>query len=165
MAKRKTKEALPPVEAYGDKLVARNKRATFDYELGDKFEAGIVLSGSEVKMLRHGTADLTDCYVTIKRNEAWVNGLNIPEMQGTPWGHASKQPRKLLLHRREIEQLQRAMEREGMTTVATRLYFRRGRAKLEIALARGKRKVDKRHSLKEREADREATAAMSKYKR
>lgn len=160
MAKRKKKEAPPPVEAYGDKVIARNKRASFDYELSDRFEAGLVLSGTEVKMLREGTADLTDAFVRVERGEAWLHNMNIPERQGSPWTHPAKRSRKLLLHKLEIEQLQRATEREGMTCVATRIYFRGGRAKIEIALARGKAKVDKRHSIKEREADLEARTAI-----
>lgn len=160
MAKRKKKEAPPPVEAFGDRLISRNKRASFDFELGERYEAGLVLQGSEVKMLRHGTADLTDAWCAIEKGEAWVKGLNIPEMQGTHYGHEAKRPRKLLLHRHQIAQIQRAIERQGMTVVATRLYFRGGRAKLEIALARGKAKVDKRHALKARVADREAEAAI-----
>ncbi len=160
MAKRKKKEAPPPVEAYGDKLISRNRRASFDYELTDKFEAGLVLVGSEVKMLRHGTADLTDAWCAIERGEVWIKGLNIPEMQGTPWGHEAKRARKLLLHRHQIGQLQRGIERQGMTAVATRLYFRGGNAKLEIALAKGKARVDKRRAMKEKQADREAEAAI-----
>jgi SsrA-binding protein len=160
VAKRKKKEAPPPVEAFGDKLIARNKRASFNYELGERYEAGIVLVGTEVKMLRQGSADLTDAWCAIEKGEVWVRGLNIPEMQGTPWGHEAKRARKLLLHRHQIGQLQRALERQGMTAVATRLYFRGGKVKLEIALAKGKAKVDKRHALKEKEADREAEAAI-----
>lgn len=165
MAKRKKKEAPPPVEAFGDKIVARNKRASFDYELGDRFEAGLVLAGSEVKMLRHGTADLSDAYVRVEKGEAWVLGINIPERPGAPWGHTAKRSRKLLLHKHQIEQIQRATERDGMTCVATRLYFRGGRAKLEIALARGKARIDKRETIKEREADREARAAIERHLR
>jgi SsrA-binding protein len=165
MAKRKKKEAPPPVEAYGDKIVARNKRASFDYELGERFEAGLVLAGTEVKMLREVTADLSDAYIRITRGEGWVHGINIPERQGSPWSHPAKRSRKLLLHKHELEQIQRATEREGMTCVATRLYFRRGLAKLEIALARGKAKVDKRQSIKQRDADQEARAAIAKHLR
>lgn len=165
MAKRKKKEQPPPVEQFGDKLVARNKRASFDYTLGDRFEAGMVLVGSEVKMLRHSSADLTDCFVVIERGEAWLHGLNIPELSGTHYGHPAKRKRKLLLHRLEIEQLKRSIEREGMTAVATRLYFRGGRAKIEIALARGKRRTDKRETIKRRDADREAQAAMDRARR
>jgi SsrA-binding protein len=148
------------VEAYGDKMIAKNKRASFDYELGERYEAGLVLAGTEVKMLRYGTADLTDTFVTIDKGEAWIRGLNIPEMQGTPYSHDAKRPRKLLLHRHQIDQLKRAIERQGMTAVATRLYFRGGRAKVEIALAKGKAKYDKRQALKKRVADREAEAAI-----
>jgi SsrA-binding protein len=165
MAKRKKKEAPPPVEAFGDKVVSQNKRARFDYELGERYEAGIVLVGSEVKMLRQVSADLSDAYVRIERGEAWIHGMNVPERQGAAWGHAAKRSRKLLLHKHQIEQIQRATEREGMTCVATRLYFRGGRAKVEIALARGKARVDKRETIKEREADREARAAIDRHLR
>jgi SsrA-binding protein len=163
--RRKQKDVAPPVERHGDRLVARNKRASFDFELGDRFEAGLVLIGSEVKMLRQATADLSDAYVRIEHGEAWVHGVNIPEMPGAAYGHQAKRSRKLLLHRHQIEQIQRAVERQGMTAVATRLYFRGGRAKLEIALARGKRKIDKRQTMKEREADREAQAAIARVGR
>ena len=165
MAKRKKKEQPPPVEQFGDKMVARNKRASYDYELGERYEAGMVLVGSEVKMLRHSSADLTDCFVAIERGEAWLHGLNIPELSGTHYGHPAKRKRKLLLHRLEIEQIKRCIEREGMTAVATRLYFRGGRAKIEIALARGKRRTDKRESIKRRDADREAQAAIDRARR
>lgn len=165
MAKRKKKEAPPPVEAYGDKIVARNKRAGFDYELGERYEAGVVLAGSEVKMLRQATADLTEAFVRIERGEAWIYGVNVPERAGAPWGHVAKRPRKLLLHKHQIEQIKRATERDGMTCVATRLYFRGGRAKIEIALARGKARIDKRETIKQREADREARAAIDRHLR
>ncbi len=160
MAKRKKKDALPPVEAYGDRLISRNKRASFEYELTERYEAGVALVGSEVKMLRLGTADLSDAWCALEKGEVWVKGMNIPELQGTAYGHEAKRARKLLLHRHQIAQLQRALERQGMTAVVTRLYFRGGRVKLEIALARGKSRVDKRHALKARQADREAEAAM-----
>ena len=161
MAKRKKKEAPPPIEAYGDKMIARNKRASFNYELGTRYEAGMVLVGSEVKMLREGKADLTDAWVAMQKGEAWVHGVNVPVLPNAAWGgHRGKRPRKLLLHRHEIDQLARAIERDGMTVVATRLYFRGGRAKIEIAIAKGKRFVDKRQTMKERDADREAEAAI-----
>lgn len=148
------------MESFGDKVVAKNKRASFDFELGSKFEAGIALVGTEVKMLRNATADLTDAWCAVEQGEVWVKGMNIPEMQGTPYTHEAKRARKLLLHKHEIAQLQRALDRQGMTAVVTRLYFRGGRAKLELALAKGKARVDKRHALKERMADREAEAAI-----
>jgi len=159
MAKHK-KSDDPPVEQYGDGIIARNRRAAFDYELGDTYEAGLQLIGSEVKVLRAGKADLSEAYVTIERDEAFLHGANIPEMSGTPFGHAPKRKRKLLLNRAEIEALERATEREGMTVVATKIYFRGGRAKLEIAVARGKKQFDKRETLKRKEADREARSAI-----
>lgn len=145
-------------------MVARNRRASFDYELGERFEAGLVLIGSEVKMLRNGHADLSDAWCSIENGEAFIKGLNIPELTGAAFGHVPKRPRKLLLHAREIAELQRGIERQGMTAVATRLYFRNGRAKIEIALAKGKKKVDKRRAVKEREADREAEAELQRYR-
>jgi SsrA-binding protein len=160
VAKKKHKDDTIAVERYGDGLIARNKRARHEYDLGDRFEAGLVLGGSEVKSLRLGAADLVDSYVVVDGSEAFVVGLNIPELLGMRWNHEPKRRRKLLLHRDEIEQIKRAVEREGMTAVATRIYFRRGRAKLEIALARGRRMHDKREAIKRRDAEREADAAI-----
>ena len=163
--KRKKKPEPPPIEVYGDGIVAKNRRASFNYELGQRFEAGLVLVGSEVKMLRHGKADLTDTWCAIERREAYVHGIKIPVPSGAAFGgHKAKRPRKLLLNRHEIDQLQRGIERQGMTAVATLIYFRGGRAKLEIALAKGKRTVDKRRTMKERDADREAEAAIRERK-
>jgi SsrA-binding protein len=152
-------------EKDGEKLIVRNRRASFDYELGERFEAGLVLIGSEVKMLRHGSADLTDSWCAIEGGEAYLKGVNIPVLPGAAFGHDGKRARKLLLHAREIETIQRSIEREGMTAVATRLYFKSGRVKVEVALARGKRKGDKREALKAREAEREARAAMARGRR
>jgi SsrA-binding protein len=149
-------------ERHGDRDVARNRRASFDYEIEERFEAGLVLQGSEVKALRERSADLSDAWCTVEAGEAFVRGLNIPVLPGSCCGHQPKRSRKLLLHAREIEALQRGIDREGMTAVALRIYFRNGRAKLELGLARGKRKIDKRQALKEREADREAQAAMAR---
>jgi SsrA-binding protein len=147
----------------GDKVVARNRRASFDYELGDRYEAGLVLVGTEVKMLRMGTADLTDTWCSVERGEAFLNGMKIPMLEGAAFGHASeKRARKLLLHGREIEELERAIQRDGMTAVATQLYFKDGRAKVEIALARGKKRADKRETIKERDAERETRAAIAR---
>ena len=154
-----------PKEKDGEKLIVRNKRAGFDYELGERFEAGLVLIGSEVKMLRAGSADLTDSWCSIERGEAFLRGVNIPVMPGAAYGHEAKRARKLLLHAREIETLQRAIERDGMTVAATRLYFKEGRVKVELALARGKKKGDKRETVKAREAEREARAAMARGRR
>lgn len=149
----------------GEKLIVRNKRAAFDYELGERFEAGLVLIGSEVKMLRHGSADLTDAWCSVKQGEAFLEGVNIPEMPGTAFGHEPKRPRKLLLHAREIEHIHRSIQRDGMTITAVRLYFKEGRVKAEIALARGKKSLDKREAMKTKEAEREARAAISRVRR
>lgn len=144
----------------GETLVASNKRARFDYDLGDRFEAGIVLKGSEVKMLRAGKANLTDSFCTVFRGEVWLQGVSIVEMTNAAFGHLPKGARKLLLHQREIQLIDLAIAREGMTAVATRLYFKGGLAKVEIALARGKKTYDKRQTIKARDADREARAVV-----
>lgn len=144
----------------GETPIARNKRASFDYDLGDRFEAGIVLKGSEVKMLRAGKAQLTDSFCAVSRGQAFLHGMRIDEMAGAAFGHLSKGARKLLLHQREIQLIGLAIAREGMTAVATRLYFKGGWVKVEIALARGKKIYDKRQTLKTQEAEREARAAM-----
>lgn len=144
----------------GETLIARNKRATFDYDLGDRFEAGLVLKGSEVKMLRAGKADLTDSFCVVSRGEVYLHGVSIAAMAGAAFGHLPKGARKLLLHRREIELIGLATAREGMTAVATRLYFKGGWVKVEIALARGKRIYDKRESIKAQDAEREARAVV-----
>lgn len=152
-------------EKPGEKLIVRNRRAGFEYELGDRYEAGLVLLGSEVKMLREGKIDLSDAWCAIERGEAFLKGANIPEMPGAAFGHEAKRARKMLLHANEIEAIQRAIQRDGMTVAATRLYFKDGRVKVEIALAKGKKSEDKRHAVREREADREARAAMSRGRR
>lgn len=150
----------------GDKVIAKNRRASFDYELGEKMEAGLVLVGTEVKMLRIGKADLTDTWCSVERGQAYLNGMNIPILEGAAFGHAKdKRARKMLLHAREIEELARSIQREGMTAVATQLYFKNGRVKVEIALARGKKHADKRQSIKEKDADREAKVAISRGRR
>lgn len=152
-------------EKPGEKLIVRNRRASFEYELGERYEAGLVLIGSEVKMLRQGKADLSDAWCAVRRGEAFLEGVNIPEMTGAAFGHEAKRPRKLLLHAREIEDIDRAIAREGMTVAAVRLYFKEGRVKVELALAKGKKSMDKRESLKEKDAEREARMAMSRGRR
>jgi SsrA-binding protein len=142
----------------GETLVAKNRRAGFDYVLGDRFEAGIVLKGSEVKMLRAGKADITDSFCTVERGEAFLHGVSITEMADAAFGHRPKEKRKLLLHQREIQLIEFALAKEGMTAVATRLYFKGGRAKIEIALARGKKTYDKRETLRTKDAEREVRA-------
>lgn len=145
---------------FGDRLVAKNRRARFDYELLDSFEAGLVLIGSEVRALREGSADLSDAWVEIQRGEAYIKGLRIPTLKHAAFAHEEKRVRKLLLRGSQIEEIRAALERERMTIVATKLYFKNGRAKVEIATARGKKVHDKRHAIKERDATREARQAI-----
>ena len=146
-----------------DPVVARNRKAAHDYHLGDSWEAGIVLQGSEVKALRAGRASLVDGFVDIDGGEIWLHGVHIPQYAQATWtNHASRRKRKLLLHRAEIDKIERKVSESGLTIVPLKLYFKDGRAKVEIALARGKKSWDKRHALAERQADREAEAAVSR---
>ena len=143
-------------------VVAVNRRASFDYELGDRYEAGLSLLGSEARSLRMNGGDVSTAWVDIDpRGQAWVKEMRIPVLTHAAFGHGEKRPRKLLLHRAEIEALRGAIERDGMTLVVTRCYFKDGRAKLEFALARGKKKYDKRQSLRAKAQEREARQAMS----
>ena len=142
---------------YGDRVVAKNRRASFDYELGDRFEAGLVLIGSEVRSLRESSADLTDAWVDIDRRlQATVHGMNIPHMKHAAFGHKEKRPRRLLLHAAEIQKLKQAAERDGMTLIVTQCHFKNNRAKIEICVGRGKKQHDKRHALREKDAARAA---------
>jgi SsrA-binding protein len=150
----------------GRTVVATNRKARHDYHIEDTFEAGLVLWGTEVKSLRAGRASLVDGYATLDRGEVWLEGVHIPEYtQGTWTNHAARRRRKLLLHRREIERLQGALSGTGLTVVPLQLYFRDGRAKVEIAVARGKKAYDKRHALRERQDRREADRAVSAARR
>src|SRR4051812_951459 len=139
------------------KIIADNRKARFNYEIGEVFEAGIVLTGTEVKSLRQGKATIGESYADTRDGEIWLVNANIPEyLQGGRFNHAPKRMRKLLLHRRQINKLMGAVEREGMTLVPLKLYFNeKGRAKLELALARGKKLHDKRESEKRRSWERE----------
>jgi SsrA-binding protein len=139
------------------KVVADNRRARFNYEIGEVFEAGIALTGTEVKSLRQGRATIAESYADTRDGELWLLNANIPEyVQASRFNHAPKRPRKLLLHRRQIEKLAGGVERDGMTIVPLKMYFNeKGRAKIEIALARGKKLHDKRETEKKRSWDRE----------
>lgn len=147
-------------ELRGDRLVAKNRRAYFDYTVDSTLEAGLVLIGSEVRSLRVQGCDLSDAWVDVNRGEAWVKGMKIPHLLHAAYGHEEKRARKLLLKRAEIDTLQGASTRDGMTLIVTKCYFKNNHAKIEIALAKGKKKHDKRQSIKARDADREAAAAM-----
>ncbi|RTM01744.1 SsrA-binding protein SmpB [Ancylobacter rudongensis] len=132
------------------KVVADNRRARFDFEIGEVFEAGIALSGTEVKSLRSGRATVAESYVSAKTGEAIIYNTFIPEyLQANRFNHEPRRPRKLLLHKRQIAKIWQAVEREGMTVVPLRIYFNeQGRAKVEIAIARGRKAHDKREALK-----------------
>jgi SsrA-binding protein len=146
----------------GRKLVASNKKARHDFHIDETFEAGIVLTGTEVKALRAGRASLADGFVSVTDGEAWLEHVHIPEYTEGTWNnHAPRRKRKLLLHRRQIDELDRETQAKGRTIVPLALYFTDGRAKVEIALARGKKEYDKRHALRERQELREAQASMS----
>ena len=146
----------------GQKVVASNRKARHDYTIIDVYEAGMVLSGTEVKALRAGRASLVDGYVAIDGGEAYLENVHIPEYtQGTWNNHMTRRRRKLLLNRVEINKLFRETREGGLTIVPLSLYFKDGHAKVEIALARGKREYDKRATLKEQQDKREASRAMS----
>jgi SsrA-binding protein len=146
----------------GRKLIAQNKRARHDYHIEDTYEAGLVLTGTEVKSLRAGRANLTDGFAHIRDGEVWLEGVHIPEYtMGTWTNHAARRPRKLLLHRREIGKLSGATTESGRTIIPLSLYFKDGKAKVEIAVARGKRSYDKRQAIAKRDADREMQRALA----
>jgi SsrA-binding protein len=144
------------------KVIADNRKARFNYEIGEIVEAGIALTGTEVKSLRQGRANIAESYADAKGGEIWLVNANIPEyLQASRFNHAPKRPRKLLLHRRQINKLAAAVDREGMTIVPLKLFFNdKGRAKIEIALGRGKKLHDKRESEKKRSWERERGRLM-----
>ena len=154
MAKAKKRKAAP-----GD--IATNRQASYRYELSDRLECGVVLEGTEVKSLRGGAVQIKDGYAAIQSGELWLHNVHIP-----PYGpaardnHEPERPRKLLVHRREIERLVGRVQERGLTLVPTRIYFKDGRAKVEIALARGKDRFDKRESIKTRETRRDMDRAL-----
>jgi SsrA-binding protein len=144
------------------KVIAENRKARFNYEIGEVVEAGIALTGTEVKSLRQGKATIAESYADAKGGEIWLVNANIPEyLQASRFNHAPKRPRKLLLHRRQIDKLAAAVEREGMTIVPLKMFFNdKGRAKIEIALGRGKKLHDKRETEKKRSWERERGRLM-----
>ena len=150
--------ARPKPETFDkQKTVAENRRARFDYAVEDKFEAGLMLQGTEVKALRAGEATIADSYAEVRGGEVWLVNANIPEFShGNRFNHEPKRPRKLLLHEREIAKLTGAVERKGMTLVPLSIYFNsRGRAKVELALAKGRQAQDKRDYIKDRDWQRD----------
>jgi SsrA-binding protein len=155
------KESIVPRER-GQKVVATNRKARHDYTIEDTYEAGLVLTGTEVKSLREGRASLVDGYAFIEFGEAWLDAVHIPEYnQGTWTNHPPRRKRKLLLHKAQILKNQNKTKEGGYTIVPLSIYFSDGRAKVEIAVAKGKREYDKRQALRERQDNREAQRAMS----
>jgi SsrA-binding protein len=143
------------------KIISNNRKARHNYEITETFEAGLVLLGSEVKSLRNGNADLKDSYGTLRGDEIWLIGAHIsPYEHARNGGHDPERSRKLLLHRHEIERIRIRLEQRGLTLVPLRLYFKDGKAKVEVGLGRGKSRYDKRETLKRRQADREMERAM-----
>ncbi|WP_281289258.1 SsrA-binding protein SmpB [Nesterenkonia populi] len=157
MKKKKRNERDP-----NNHMVAQNRKARHDYEILDKYEAGLVLTGTEVKSLREGQASLADGFAAFDRsNELWLEQVHIPEyLNGTWTNHSSRRKRKLLLHGKELIKISRQIESPGLTIVPLSLYFKDGRAKVEIGVARGKREFDKRQTLREKQDAREAQREM-----
>ena len=147
----------------GSKLIAENRRARFDYELLERLEAGLVLSGTEVKAARAGKVHLAGAYAEVRDGEAWLVGASIDEQeQGARSSHEPGRDRKLLLHRREIDSLYGKVRERGLTLVPTRMYFKDGRAKVELALARGRERFDKRRAIADRETKRAVERALKR---
>ena len=171
MAKKKdgkpTAAQKAKAQADAKQVIARNKKARHEYSILDTYEAGMSLTGTEVKALRLGRASLVDAWVEIDRyGEAWLHGANIPVYaMGTWTNHAPTRKRKLLLHKQEIGKLMQKVQSKGLTVVPLELYFLRGRAKVEIALAEGKQEWDKRETIRRRDADRYAERAMAAARR
>ncbi|MDH4345972.1 MAG: SsrA-binding protein SmpB [Thermoleophilia bacterium] len=148
-------------QSAGTKLIVDNRRARHDYELLERVEAGIVLTGTEVKSLREGRVTIAHAYADIRDGEAWLVGASIEEYaQGSVGAHRPERDRKLLLHRREIDSLLGKVREKGLTLVPTRMYFKEGRVKVELAVGRGREKVDKRRVIAERDATRQMERAL-----
>jgi SsrA-binding protein len=161
MAKSGAAKGKGKVEDEAHKVVARNRRARFEYDLLEKVEAGIVLTGTEVKSLRNGKASLEEAYASIDRDEAWLHGCDIPEYtQANRMNHKPKRARKLLLHRREIDKLVSKASERGFTLVPLQIYFKNGIAKVEISVAKGRKLYDKRDALKKQDARRDMDRAL-----
>ncbi|MDR3636079.1 MAG: SsrA-binding protein SmpB [Isosphaeraceae bacterium] len=154
-------KAKGKAEDDGQKIVARNRRARHEFDLLETVEAGIVLTGTEVKSLRNGKASLEEAYAGIENDEVWLYGCDIPEyLQANRMNHKPKRPRKLLLHRREIDKLKAKASERGLTIVPLKIYFKEGMAKVEICVARGRKLFDKREALKKQDARRDMDRAL-----
>jgi SsrA-binding protein len=162
------KKDKPKTNDSGDRIkdVCRNRRALHDYDVLDRLECGVVLTGTEVKSLRDAHASLEDAYAKVEGGEVWLIGSDIPEYaMGNQMNHKPKRPRKLLMHRREIDKFAGKSSQRGFTLVPLRLYFKNDRAKVELAVCKGKQHHDKRQDLKKKDADREIRRAMTQKRR
>ncbi|MCL2723693.1 MAG: SsrA-binding protein SmpB [Polyangiaceae bacterium] len=149
-----------------EKVIVHNRRATFDYAIEDKFEGGLVLVGSEVKSMRAGKVELVDAFAAVERGELWLKQMYIaPFERAVAFPHEPRRARKVLLHQSEIARIDRSVAREGYTLVPLRLYFKRGRIKVELGLAKGKKTIDKRADIARKTAEREARAAMGRARK
>jgi SsrA-binding protein len=147
----------------GEKLIVKNRRATFDYTIDERFEGGLVLNGSEVKSMRKGTVDIVDSFASVDNGELWLKQLYVaPFEQAHAFPHEPRRARKVLLHAREIKEIDASISRGGMTVIPLRLYFKNGRVKVELGLAKGKKNFDKRVDIAKKTADREARAAIGR---
>src|SRR5215472_5612652 len=152
-----------PTESNGEKLIVKNRRAFFDYTVSERYEGGLVLVGSEVKSMRAGRVDMGDAFAAVEQGEMWLKQLRVaPLEQAAAYPHEPLRPRKVLLHAREIAQLERAISRGGYTVIPLRLYFKRGLVKVELGVAKGKKLYDKRADMARKTADREARAEMNR---
>jgi SsrA-binding protein len=143
-----------------EKILAKNRRATFDYHLEERFEAGMALLGSEVKSMRAGTVDITDAWAALERDGIYLRNLTVQPLPHAAFPHEPRRARKLLLHAKEIDEIRKSIDHDKKTLIPLRIYLKDGLIKTEIALATGKKKGDKRESIKAREASREASSAM-----
>ena len=160
------RERKPKANAKGETVLVKNRRATFDYEIEDSYEGGLVLVGSEVKSIRNGKVEMVDAYCSVDHGEMYLKQLYVaPFEQASAFPHEPRRARKVLLHKHEIEKLHDAVARDGMTLVPLRLYLTKGRVKIEIAVAKGRKSHDKRAAIKEKTADREARAAIRRERK
>jgi SsrA-binding protein len=162
----KAPKSAKKAESGGDRLVAQNRAASYNYHLIEKYEAGMVLHGTEVKALREGKANIRDAFVEFKKDGAWLANAHIAQyMPGGPWNHEPLGSRKLLLHKLELSKLAVRAQAKGLTVIPLRIYFRNGIAKCEIALAKGKKQYDRRQDEREKEARRETEDALYRSRR
>ncbi len=161
--KRKKASQTKPPETHTPyfKTVSDNRRARFDYDLLEHVEAGVVLSGTEIKSVRAGKANIRDAYAQVRNGEIWLQNMHVaPWISAGPWNHEPVHPRRLLLHRKEIDRLGRTAAQKGLTIVVLRVYIKGHFAKVELALAKGRRRYDKRKAIQQRETDREINRAI-----